>query len=225
MVDQDDEDQIIDLQSNGSNDRDRDGREDNTSDMADDETLAKMKARVAEMEAEAEKLRMMSAGLDPASGGAGNSAEKQSTVASSNGDAGMASDEDPAIIDARSIYVGNVDYGATPEELHSHFGSCGTINRVTILCDRFTAHPKGYAYVEFASPDLVHNAVALNDSLFRGRQLAVTPKRTNVPGFNRGRGRGRGGGGYRGGFRGAPAYSPYARGGGYRGGRGRGRGW
>ena len=48
-------------------------------------------------------------------------------------------------VDSRSIYVGNVDYGATPEELQNHFQSCGTINRVTILCDKFTGHPKGFA--------------------------------------------------------------------------------
>lgn len=38
-----------------------------------------------------------------------------------------------------------VDYGATPEEIQGHFQACGTINRVTILCDKFTGHPKGYA--------------------------------------------------------------------------------
>ena len=37
-----------------------------------------------------------------------------------------------------------VDYGATPEEIQAHFQACGTINRVTILCDKFTGHPKGY---------------------------------------------------------------------------------
>ncbi len=36
-----------------------------------------------------------------------------------------------------------VDYGATPEEIQQHFSSCGSINRVTILCDKFTGHPKG----------------------------------------------------------------------------------
>ena len=40
-------------------------------------------------------------------------------------------------------YVGQVDYEATPEELRAHFAACGTINRVTILCDKFTGHPKG----------------------------------------------------------------------------------
>ena len=36
-----------------------------------------------------------------------------------------------------------VDYGVTAEELESHFNSCGQINRVTILCDKFSGHPKG----------------------------------------------------------------------------------
>jgi polyadenylate-binding protein 2 len=36
-----------------------------------------------------------------------------------------------------------VDYGATPEELQAHFQAVGTINRITILCDKFTGHPKG----------------------------------------------------------------------------------
>lgn len=36
-----------------------------------------------------------------------------------------------------------VDYGGTAEELESHFNICGRINRVTILCDKFSGHPKG----------------------------------------------------------------------------------
>lgn len=39
--------------------------------------------------------------------------------------------------------VFQVDYGATPEEIQAHFQACGTINRVTILCDKFSGHPKG----------------------------------------------------------------------------------
>ena len=37
-----------------------------------------------------------------------------------------------------------VDYQSTAEELGKHFESCGPINRVTILCDKFTGHPKGW---------------------------------------------------------------------------------
>jgi len=174
-------------------------------DVNDEEDITAMKMRVKEMEDEAAKLREMQTQLDSNS----NHELRESK-------------ED---IDSRSIFVGNVDYSATPEEIQNHFKSCGSINRVTILLDKFTGQPKGYAYVEFSEPNLIQNALALNDSIFHDRNIKVTPKRTNLPGMARGgRGRGapfRGGrGGYRGGF-GAP-YPP--RGGyrgGFRGGRGR----
>ncbi|GAB5587047.1 hypothetical protein Unana1_01947 [Umbelopsis nana] len=164
-----------------------------------DKDLEAMKARVREMEEEASKLREMTAEVEKTMNGP--------------------EEADKEAVDSRSVYVGNVDYGTAPEELQAHFQSCGTINRVTIICDKFTGHPKGFAYVEFAEPEHVNAATALNESLFRGRLLKVTPKRTNIPGFaQRGRGRGRGG------FRGGPYYGHNA-GYGYRGrGRGRGRG-
>ena len=133
-------------------------------------------------------------------------------------------------VDGRSVYVGNVDYGVTPEELQAHFQSCGTINRITILCDRATGQPKGFAYVEFSDKTSVANAVLLNGSMMHNRDLRVVPKRTNVPGLARGRGGpprfGRGGsrggsyGGYDSGY--GQGYGPMRRGrGGFRGGRGR----
>lgn len=39
--------------------------------------------------------------------------------------------------------MGQVDYSATPEELLSHFEACGTVERVTIVCDKMTGRPKG----------------------------------------------------------------------------------
>ncbi|KAL7534349.1 hypothetical protein ACHAWF_004804 [Thalassiosira exigua] len=45
-------------------------------------------------------------------------------------------------IDRHSIYVGQVDYSTTPEELLGHFESCGTVERVTIVCDKFSGKPK-----------------------------------------------------------------------------------
>jgi len=168
----------------------------------DEDEITAMKRRVAEMEEEAAKLREMQADLDKEQDGLR---------------------EDKEDIDSRSIFVGNVDYGASPEEIQTHFQSCGSINRVTILLDKFTGHPKGYAYVEFTEPTFVAQALVLNESVFRGRTLKVDPKRTNLPGMAaRGRGRGgpRGGRGFGGGRGGYPPR------GGYRGGyRGRGRGF
>jgi len=126
-----------------------------------DPELEAMKRRVKEIEEESEKIK-----------------EIQSQVFKE-----MSVGVDKEEVDARSIYVGNVDYGASPEELQAHFQSCGTINRVTILCDKFTGHPKGFAYIEFLNKDSLNNAMILNESLFRGRQIKVVPKRTNVPGL------------------------------------------
>jgi len=174
------------------------------------------------MEEEAQKLRQFTEEAESQNAVREEAVENSSSKSPITGQASEDSimDEDPAIVDARSIYVGNVDYAATPEEIQAHFQSCGSINRVTILCDKFTGHPKGFAYVEFSDPLFVQHAMVLNESLFRGRLIKVTEKRTNLPAFML-RGRGRGKGTYRGGGRGGGHYyAPYrARG------RGRGRGY
>ena len=66
-----------------------------------------------------------------------------------------------------------VDYGATAEELEAHFHGCGSVNRVTILCNKFDGHPKGFAYIEFTDKESVQMAMAMDESLFRGRQIKV----------------------------------------------------
>eukprot|EP01135_Chromosphaera_perkinsii_P005734 Nk52_evm34s359 gene=Nk52_evmTU34s359 len=185
----------------------------------EDPELEDMKKRVKEMEDEAAKLRQMQSEVEKQVTGAnGGNASGASSAAATAPMSAEAKEE----VDSRSIFVGSVDYGATPEEVQQHFASCGTINRITIVCDSYTGKPKGFAYVEFADVEAVNNAQALNESVLRGRQLKVTPKRTNVPGLKmRGRGgfRGGRGGRGRGGFRGHPR-------GMFRGGRGfRGRGY
>ncbi|CAA7021467.1 unnamed protein product [Microthlaspi erraticum] len=137
--------------------------------------LEDMKKRIKEIEEEAGALREMQAkaekdmgaGQDPSSGI--SAAEKEE-------------------VDARSIYVGNVDYACTPEEVQQHFQSCGTVNRVTILTDKF-GQPKGFAYVEFVEVEAVQNSLILNESELHGRQIKVSAKRTNVPGMRQFRGR------------------------------------
>ena len=108
-----------------------------------------------------------------------------SPSAGSNGAAAAnMSYEEKVEVDARSVYVGNVDYGATAEELEQHFHGCGSINRVTILCNKFDGNPKGFAYVEFAEKQSVKKAMTMHYSEFRGRLLLIMPKRTNTPGIS-----------------------------------------
>lgn len=87
--------------------------------------------------------------------------------------------------DKRSIFVGNVDYSASTEELREIFKECGGIERVTIPIDKHSMQPKGYAYIEFSDPTSVFKAQSLNDKTFKGRKLKVLPKRTNIPGMKK----------------------------------------
>ncbi|NWU55316.1 PABP2 protein, partial [Dromas ardeola] len=147
-----------------------------------DPELEAIKAKVREMEKEDERLKELQL-----------EAESRLIVSSEAGtgsrplaSAGLfpKTTEEKKEVDQRSIYVGNVDYGGTAEELESHFNSCGQINRVTILCDKFSGHPKGYAYIEFEEKSSVKAAVELDESMFRGRVIKVLPKRTNMPGIS-----------------------------------------
>ncbi|KAJ2802876.1 hypothetical protein H4R20_003106 [Coemansia guatemalensis] len=172
---------------------------DRAEDSVIDPELEELQKRMQEMEKEAQRLR-----------------ELEENLSKEPKESGEGAETDEA--DARSIYIGNVDYSTTPEQLQEHFKGSGPINRVTILCNRHTNHPKGYAYVEFGTTDAVTKAQLLDGSMLNGRPLKVNPKRTNVPGVNRGRGRGRGRGfygypprgrGFRGRGRGSAYYAPY----------------
>uniref|UniRef100_A0A8C9HR73 Polyadenylate-binding protein 2 n=1 Tax=Piliocolobus tephrosceles TaxID=591936 RepID=A0A8C9HR73_9PRIM len=120
------------------------------------------------MEEEAEKLKELQ-----------NELEKQMNMSPPPGNAGpvIMYIEEKMEADARSIYVGNMDYGATAEELEAHCHGCGSVNRVTKLCAKFSGHSKGFAYIEFSDKE---TSLALDESLFRGRQINVIPKRTNT---------------------------------------------
>lgn len=153
-----------------------DGMNKANDDDAASKELEEMKRRLKEMEEEAAALRDMQAKVEKEMG-----AVQDPAAAAAN----QASKEEA---DSRSIFVGNVDYSCTPEEVQQHFQSCGTVNRVTILTDKF-GQPKGYAYVEFLEVEAVSNALQLNESELHGRPLKVTAKRTNVPGMKQFRGR------------------------------------
>lgn len=132
--------------------------------------LDDMKKRLKEMEDEAAALREMQAKVEKEMGSV------QDPVTAG---AAQANREE---VDSRSVFVGNVDYSCTPEEVQQHFQSCGTVNRVTIRTNKF-GQPKGYAYVEFLETEAVQEALLLNESELHGRQLKVSAKRTNVPGM------------------------------------------
>ena len=99
-----------------------DGEGGEESNDTDDPELEAIKARVRAMEEESEKLRELQSEVD-----------KQLSVPTSPSVALNLSFEEKMDVDSRSVYIGNVDYGATAEELEQHFHGCGSINRCVPL--------------------------------------------------------------------------------------------
>lgn len=77
-----------------------------------------------------------------------------------------------------SIYVGNLAYTATQEDLEQVFAEYGTVKRVTLPTDRETGRPRGFAFVEMAE-DAQENAAieALDGAEWMGRELRVNKAR------------------------------------------------
>jgi RNA recognition motif-containing protein len=96
---------------------------------------------------------------------------------------------------AKKLYVGNLSFDATEDELRQAFGQYGTVNSAQIVMDRDTGRSRGFAFVEMA--DGADEAIAaLNGAQLGGRTLTVNEAK---PREDRGPRGGGGGGGYGGG--------------------------
>ena len=116
----------------------------------------------------------------------------------------------------KNIFVGNLDFGATEDQIRSLFEAYGAVDRVSIKTDRDTGRSRGFAFVEMANEAEAERAIAaLNGTNLGGRALNVNEARPKTEG---GGGRPSGGGGGRGGYGGGGG------GGGYGGDRGGDRG-
>jgi len=98
----------------------------------------------------------------------------------------------------KNIYVGNLTFDATEDQVRSLFEAYGPVEKVSIITDRDTGQPRGFAFVEMADDDAAGKAMeALNGTNLGGRNLTVNEAR---PKADRPRREGGGGGGGRGGF-------------------------
>lgn len=120
----------------------------------------------------------------------------------------------------REVFVGNLSWNATDDEVWKCFEDCGAIARVRIKTDYDTGRSKGFGWVEFESEDAVDKAIKKAGFEIAGRPIRVDyGGKKQTSGGGRGRGRGRGGGrGGRGGYGGRGGGGGYG-GGGYGGGR------
>ncbi len=105
------------------------------------------------------------------------------------------------------LFVGNLSFQATEDDLRELFAQAGTVESVRIVTDQFTGRPRGFGFVEMSTKEEAAKAVEmLNGRLFRDRNLVVDearPQPQRGSGGPRGGGPGgsRGGGGGGGGWR------------------------
>ncbi|HLM00363.1 MAG TPA: RNA-binding protein, partial [Pyrinomonadaceae bacterium] len=98
------------------------------------------------------------------------------------------------------IYVGNLSFNTSTQDLEDMFGEFGTVQSANIIEDRETGRSRGFAFVEMSSNEEAQAAItALNGKDMDGRSLTVNEAKPREEGGGRGGNRGGGGGG-RGGY-------------------------
>jgi RNA recognition motif-containing protein len=103
---------------------------------------------------------------------------------------------------SNKLYVGNLSFRVTSEDLQEHFGAAGSVESANVVYDRETGRSRGFGFVEMASDDEANAAIAqFNGQEYDGRNMVVNEARPredrgNGGGYRAGRGGGGGGGGY-----------------------------
>ena len=91
----------------------------------------------------------------------------------------------------KKLYVGNLPFGATTEDVRAAFAAYGTVHEVSLINDRETGRPRGFGFVEMDAEAATAAIEGLNEKDFGGRNLNVNEARERSSG---------GGGGGRGGY-------------------------
>lgn len=99
----------------------------------------------------------------------------------------------------KKLFVGNLSYATTEEQLRTLFGEIGTVASVAVMTDRATGQPRGFGFVEMETEEDARNAIArLNNREINGRNITVSearpPRERSFGGGDRGGDRGRRGG-------------------------------
>ncbi len=98
------------------------------------------------------------------------------------------------------LYVGNLSFGLTSEDLGDYFSQAGTVESAKIIEDRDTGRSRGFGFVEMSNDAEATAAIEqFNGQEFEGRNLVVNEARPREDRGNGGGGRGRGRGNYGGG--------------------------
>ena len=102
-----------------------------------------------------------------------------------------------------NIYIGNLTFDVSEDDLREAFEQFGEITEVRLIMDKFSGKSKGFGFIEMPSKDEAEKAIEeMNGKDFKGRDLTVNEAKPKVDRGGRGGGgrRGGSGGGRRGGF-------------------------
>lgn len=91
-----------------------------------------------------------------------------------------------------SLYVGNLSYNMTEDDLRKLFSQAGTVVDVKLITDRDTGRSKGFAFIEMTTQVEAEQAI----KLFKGSLIDERPMKINIARPQKKRGSGRRGGGY-----------------------------
>ena len=99
------------------------------------------------------------------------------------------------------LFVGNLSFQTTENELHDTFAAHGTVMEANLMVDRMTGRPRGFGFVTMSTPEEAQKAIdALNGTQIGGRPITVNiarPREERPQGGGRGPRREYGGGGRR----------------------------
>src|SRR5205809_6983545 len=97
---------------------------------------------------------------------------------------------------ATKLYVGNLSFQTTSDELRDHFAQAGNVESASVVEDRMTGRSRGFGFVEMATPEEAAAAIEqFNGKEFSGRNLTVNEARPRTERAGGGGGRGGYGGG------------------------------
>ena len=86
---------------------------------------------------------------------------------------------------SKKIYVGNLSYKVTEDDLKDLFAEFGTVTEINVITDRETGRPRGFAFVEMDSDDDAAKAInSLNGKTLQDREIVVNearPRRDSRP--------------------------------------------
>ena len=102
---------------------------------------------------------------------------------------------------SNKLYVGNLSFRVTSEDLQEHFATAGAVESANVVYDRETGRSRGFGFVEMADEEAANTAIAqFNGQEYDGRNMVVNEARPREDSRGGGGGGGRRGGGGGGGY-------------------------